>query len=225
MSSSGGTLVAIADPAPLVLLGLKSTLRRIAGVEIGVEAHSSQDLLAGLRLSFCRLVVTEFDLPGGNDGFALLDRMRRWYPTTSIVVLTSISNPMVCQRMLDRGAWAVVHKSDPVEEVARVCRGALAWTGRGGASGQEPALRAQDEAPSIAVSSPLTHTELDVLRWLVRGLSITEIARKTHRSVSTIGTHKANLMRKLGLRNMMGLLQYGQEQGLSTEVTATDLLG
>lgn len=224
MSSSGETLVAIADPAPLVLLGLKSALRRMAGVDIVVEAHNSQDLLAGLRVSFCRLVVTEFDLPGGNDGFALLDRMRRWYPTTSIVVLTSISNPMVRQRMLDRGAWGVVHKSDPVDEVARVCRAALAWTGRGSTNGQEPVLRQADDVPSTTTSSPLTHTELDVLRWLVRGLSITEIARKTHRSVSTIGTHKANLMRKLGLRNMMGLLQYGQEQGLSTEVTTTELL-
>ena len=60
----------------------------------------------------------------------------------------------------------------------------------------------------------LTHREDQILRLLVRGLSINQVAEQLVISNKTVSTHKARLMRKMDLRSNADLVRYGVQHGL-----------
>jgi DNA-binding CsgD family transcriptional regulator len=60
----------------------------------------------------------------------------------------------------------------------------------------------------------LSDRELDVLRRLVAGQRLTEIADALHLSVKTVSTHKTRIQEKLQLPTMAGLIRYGIDQGM-----------
>lgn len=63
-------------------------------------------------------------------------------------------------------------------------------------------------------TSPLTRRELEIARMLSQGLSSAEIARQLHISDLTVATHRKNILRKLGVSNTVGLVQYLVKTGL-----------
>ncbi|WP_134565807.1 helix-turn-helix domain-containing protein, partial [Pseudomonas aeruginosa] len=63
--------------------------------------------------------------------------------------------------------------------------------------------------PQRHTGKPLSPTEVDILRRLARGDTVSEIAQRTMRSVSTISTHKKNAMVKIGLNSDAELIALG----------------
>jgi DNA-binding NarL/FixJ family response regulator len=63
-------------------------------------------------------------------------------------------------------------------------------------------------------SEPITEREREVLRLVAEGLSTKEIAARLDISARTVESHRANLMRKLGLRSVARLTQYALREGL-----------
>ena len=107
-------------------------------------------------------------------------------------------------------------KQSPHGELFRAIRAA--------ASGKQyidPALTHHLAAPFVAQERKraaqalpaITDREEEVLRWVSKGYSNKEIAAKLDVSTKTIEVHKANAMRKLGLRGRIELLQYALHQG------------
>ncbi len=65
-----------------------------------------------------------------------------------------------------------------------------------------------------AIPVELSLKEIEVVRLLANGMSVTQVASYLHRSVKTISTQKTNAMQKLGLKNDSELFHYAQQQGL-----------
>lgn len=66
----------------------------------------------------------------------------------------------------------------------------------------------------VARHARLSERELQVLKHIVRGRRLTEIAAELHLSVKTISTHKARILDKLHLSTTAALIRYGMENGL-----------
>ncbi|SFS00861.1 two component transcriptional regulator, LuxR family [Dyella sp. OK004] len=207
--------IIISDDHPVVLMGLKASLQsygdrfRVVG-----EARNGKELIQLLAQESCDLLITDFSMPGdppAEDGLAMLSRLRESYPQLPILVLTMLSNPALVQGMLATGVRGVVDKMSMTKELMLAID-----VIRAGRTYLSERTRKQIESVSIAGEevSTLSPREAEVVRFLAQGLTVSEIARRTERSVKTVSQQKRDAMRKLGLDGDKQLFEYARSSGL-----------
>lgn len=213
--------IVIADDHPVVLIGLRALLEQGENDYVVVgEAHSGKALLDLLARCPCDLVITDFSMPtegGAADGLYLIRSIRRQYPNLPILILTMLNNLALIRGMLDAGARAVVEKTAMTRELVSAIR-TISSHGqvyvsdelrrRLGVHGPVGHFRASDTIPALSVR------EAEIMRLLARGLTVTEIARMTNRSIKTVSQQKHDAMRKLGITTDNELFEYMRSHGL-----------
>jgi two-component system, NarL family, captular synthesis response regulator RcsB len=218
-----GVLVVIADGHEVVRIGLRAVLQRGGeGYEVAGEASSGSELLKLLAHTPCDVAIVDFQMPAeasGMDGVLLLRELRRRYPRLRIVVLTMLRNIAIFRTMYQEGADAVVEKAVVVQELFTALRTVRA--GRTYMSRQVRAKLMEHSAPTGDASpahgkrvQALSVREAEVMRLLAQGLTVSEVARVTHRSVKTISLQKHSAMTKLGIANDQQLFDYVRTSGL-----------
>jgi two-component system response regulator NreC len=195
--------------------GLKVLIDREADFVVAGEAADGAQAIERGRLPDVDVVVMDLSMPGVS-GLVATRKLKELRPDLPIVVLTRHADETFLQELLRAQASAYVLKQSPHAELFRAIRAA--------ASGQQyvdPALTHHLAAPFVAQERKraarglpaVTDREGEVLRWVSRGYSNKEIAGKLDVTTKTIEVHKANGMRKLGLRGRIELLQYALHQG------------
>lgn len=191
--------VVVVDDHPLVLLGVSSLLEGCPNVAALFTATNSSELFTMLNGTRIDAVITDFSMPGGTygDGLKMLRRLRQHYPEIKILVLTTLDHPGLIAAIARIPVDGIVQKSGGLKElpeaITRVMRGHRYF-------GDRVRERFDDAGMDVdtACGPPLTPKELEVLRMLFGGNSVTEIAKLTHRSAKTISNQKQSAMRKLG---------------------------
>lgn len=205
--------IVIADDHPVVLMGLRLALQnQSARFEIVGEAANGKALAEILASVPCDLLVTDFSMsddPGSDDGLVMLASLHERYPNLPIIVLTRLHNPALVQGMLSAGARAVVDKMSLTRELMAAITSVSA--GRIFLSENTKKLLLEHGS---AGSRALSIREADVVRMFAQGLTVTEIAHSTGRSIRTISQQKRDAMRKLGLSGDKELHEYARTTGL-----------
>ncbi|SPZ05023.1 DNA-binding capsular synthesis response regulator RcsB [Klebsiella pneumoniae] len=147
------------------------------------------------------ILITELGLPGqrSRDGIHLVEWLTRHCPQMKVMVYSVFSAPLLAKAVLRSGASAYISKRSPLETL----KAALECMALG-QTFLDPGLH-----PQRHTGKPLSPTEVDILRRLARGDTVSEIAQRTMRSVSTISTHKKNAMVKIGLNSDAELIALG----------------
>ena len=207
--------IIISDDHPVVLKGLKTWLQDYGNrLEVVGEARNGAELMSLLGRVPCDLLITDFSMPSEDaeeDGLSLIHRLRESYPELPILVLTMLSNPALVQSMMAAGVQSVVDKMAMTKELmlaidmARAGRTYLSIRMRQQIGS---AVRPGDDA------LPISPREGEVIRFLAQGLTVSEVARRTGRSVKTISQQKRDAMRKLGLDSDKQLFDYARSAGL-----------
>lgn len=177
--------VVIGDDHGLVRSGVRALL--VAhGMDVVGEAADGRGLVSLVRAERPDVALVDIAMPS-LDGFEATRRIARALPGTGIVMLTMHNDERFVERARRAGAAAYVLKDADVEEL-------VATVVRVGAGERllERAAESSDDA--------LTAREREVLRLVVEGKKNVEIAQIMHRSVHTVRSHRAHLMRKLGIR-------------------------
>jgi two-component system capsular synthesis response regulator RcsB len=209
----------------VVLLGIKALLQELAGtLQVVGEAGSSRELLDLLSTCECDLLVTDYSMPdaeGAVDGMQWLDHLRRRHPELPVIVLTMIENPALMRGMLGIGIGGLVSKAAMGSELLLAIHAVMARRIYLGKRVREVLEAVAPDGPADgAVSTeghePLSRREAEVLRLYAAGISVTQIAERTHRSVKTISQQKNDAMRKLGLQTNRQLYEYAHSHGLLT---------
>ena len=202
--------VLIADDHPIVLLGLRHVLGQDADYELVGEAAHARQLLDMMREHHPDVVITDYDMPGDTvrgDGLRLIDYLVRSFPATKIVVLTVVSSPVILSRLYELGVSGVLSKIGDMGEI----RSALHIIRSGRIYRREQPLGPAPEVESRTAAeriSQLSSKELEVLRHLMSGLSVTTTAEALKRSVKTISAQKISAMHKLGVNTDHELVMF-----------------
>jgi len=157
------------------------------------------------------LVVLDVALPD-RDGLDLLVELRRRWPKVPVLVLSALPEDAFAPRALRLGAAGFVAKGSSGEELLAAVRLALA-----GRRYITPTLAQQLEVPGAESPDPreiLSRRELEVARYVARGLTVREIAGRLGLSEKTIGTFRKRIGRKLGVSSNVELTRYAIEHGL-----------
>ncbi|AZN35907.1 response regulator transcription factor [Iodobacter ciconiae] len=204
--------VIIADDHPLIIFAVTKVLENVKEVQLAGSASSASGLLQLLQQVSCDVLLCDysFDKEGELDGLQLIKQIQDLYPQIKIVVLTAHHDVAIALRILSLKVAGFISKSAGefsglpfvIEQVQM------------GKSYIDPVTldaltlhQLNNGKSSESLSEiPLSEREEEVLRLFASGMSITEIALHTKRSVKTISAQKKNAMIKLGVGNVVELL-------------------
>lgn len=205
--------ILLADDHPVVRRGLRQLLQEHQGFDVVAEVSTGQEALAYTRAHECDVVVLDISMPGMN-GLETLKQLHGERPLLPILMLSIYPSEQFAIRSFRAGAAGYLCKEaspdELVEAVGKVYGG-------GRYVSPEFANRLVIESsdrPGRLGHERLSDREFQVLRALAAGRTVSEVARQLRLSVKTISTHRANLLRKLGLRTTADLIKYALEQGL-----------
>jgi len=205
--------VLIADDHALVRAGIRALAERIEGVEVVAETGNGRDalrLIADLRP---RIVLLDLTMPELN-GFEVLDRIRGNFPEISIIVLTVHEAEAYALRALKLGAMGYLPKSAASTElelaIATVLEGEKYVSPELSRRTFLDHARESDTSRSV----DLTPRQIEVLRMIADGKSTKDIARALNISVKTVESHRAQLMDRLNIHDVAGLVRHAIKRGL-----------
>ncbi|PVY20203.1 LuxR family two component transcriptional regulator [Paraburkholderia silvatlantica] len=177
----------------------------------GIEAHR----LA--RETLPDLILMDLTMPGGS-GFEAITAIKRECPRIRIIVLTVHWSEDHVREAFAAGADGYVVKDASFDQLVREMRFVMqghstAGAGRisGGTHGSQ-----EDIAYRAQLWNALTGRERTVLRLVVEGRTNRQVGECLSLSPKTIEKHRANLMRKLGIRNLNGLVRLAIDMGVLT---------
>ncbi|KAB0686166.1 response regulator transcription factor [Burkholderia territorii] len=203
--------VVIADDHPAVLFGLQQILETVDTFRLVGVCQNSTELIATLRRTPCDVVLSDYTMPPGEygDGLALFGYLQRHFPDVGLVVFTMMSNPVVIRSLIAQGVSSVLSKADPIGHIITAIHASYA-------SGKytSPSISALLANAQLAAPGPmhdLSPREAEVLRLLVSGQSVANIARHLRRSKQTVSTQKRSVMRKFGAATDMELIKFALE--------------
>ena len=150
-------------------------------------------------------------------GLEVARQVVRRTPRTRIVFLSMHANEAYVVEALRAGATAYVLKESGANELVQAVRAAAAGRRYLSPSISEQALKEYLRKTEKSGPDPLrtlTPREREVLHLTAEGRSSAEIAERLFISARTVETHRANLMRKLGVRNQKELIRFAAQHGI-----------
>lgn len=200
------TLV-LADDHQLVRKGFVSLLEAIETVKVVGEAANGREVLEIFRRDGrADLALLDYEMPVLN-GLETLEQLKRDYFGVKVIILTMVHAKEVIQSAIEKGADGFLFKNTSVEEldeaIRRVMRGEKYFSG-------EVTLALVKSAPLVsnAALDSLTERELEILKLVAQGLSSAEIGTQLYISPRTVDTHRNNLIQKLDVRGIAGLVHF-----------------
>jgi DNA-binding NarL/FixJ family response regulator len=205
--------VLIVDDHPVVRYGLLQMLSNEPDFEVCGEAASAQEALALVDQHKPDIAVVDISLKGTN-GIELVKQIHAMRPEARILVSSMHDEKLFAERALRAGANGYINKQVAITEmvgaIRRVLSGKVYLSPPMTERMVERAARFDSDA-SRSVIQRLSDRELEVFSLLGDGMSTREVALRLNLSVKTIETHRAQIKRKLGLRNSTELIQRAVE--------------
>jgi two-component system, NarL family, invasion response regulator UvrY len=168
------------------------------------------------RRSRWDVALLDIAMPGGT-GLDLLKQLKREQPALPVLVLSMYPEEQYALRVLKAGACGYLTKESAPDQLLAAVQAA-----RRGQRYASPAIVGRlvaalsvekDESPQ----KNLSDREFEILRRIARGDGVSRIAQSLSLSVSTVGTYRARLLRKLGLHHTAELVAYAVRHGLADE--------
>ena len=205
----------LVDDHGLVRSGIRALIEQMPGVSVVGEAGDGPDalrLVADLRPE---LALVNISMPGLN-GIELTRQMREQHPRTRVILLSLHADSEYVRRAFSVGAAGYVVKTAARAEldlaIRAVARGGV-WLDPSISKAVVDAL-VRGEAPPEPFEL-LTPRQREVLQLVAEGHSTKEIADRLGLSVKTVETHRALLMRRLGVDSIAGLVRAAIRLGIS----------
>lgn len=211
--------VFITDDHEIYLEGLALLLGRQEGIEVIGTATSGKELLScvqkGLDADILLLDVYLPDMPEEE----VVQQIRSSYPDLRIVYLTLLRGTRYVHKLTKYNIQGYILKNASLDELL----GALRSVHEGGRYFSKDIHigdRDEDFRNTITIEDRqideiLSRRELEVLRLICKEYSNAEIAEKLFLSVSTVETHRKNLIAKLGVNNTVGLVKFALRNNLT----------
>jgi DNA-binding NarL/FixJ family response regulator len=213
-SSTLAIRVVLADDHALVRAGMRSLLNGMAQVQVVGEAASGEEALELAGSERPDVVLMDIAMKGMS-GLEAAARMREQHAAVRVVILSMHAGEEYVLQALRAGAVGYLLKDAATGELELALRSVMR-----GESWFSPAVSRQvvegyvQRVGGEAAAEVLTARQREVLRLVAGGKSTKEIAYDLTLSVKTVETHRAQIMERLGIRDVAGLVRYALRTGL-----------
>jgi DNA-binding NarL/FixJ family response regulator len=208
---------------------LSVALNRVRGLTVAGEFGDGRSGLDYCLREKPGLLVVDLFLPGMH-GLEVVREVRAKLPATRILVLTGHPDGDLPARLVAQGVHGFVDKAEPIsyvlQAVETVMTGGMFFatnvppkttTTANSLSSlphTPPQVKTGPAAPSVAAVQALSAREIEVVRLVAEGFSSKEVAVRLNLSVRTVEKHRANIMEKIGVREVASLVRWCVQSGL-----------
>lgn len=207
--------VLLVDDHNLMLDGLSAMLATKEGVQVVGRAEDGRKALDLVKIMEPHVVMMDMDMPVLN-GLEASKIIIREFPSVRVIMLTMHHEPGLVKKVKEYGLHGFLMKTtdgtDMVQAIRLVAAGGMAFPADDVISGMGNSHSASTEDQHLL--SELTEREIEILKCIAKGLSNKEIGDLLHISHRTVDTHRTNLARKLGAKNIAGLVHFAFRNGL-----------
>ena len=201
--------VLVADDHTIVREGLKQILTKSGDLQVAGEAANGNDVLRMVRERAWDVLVTDMSMPGRN-GLELIKLVKAAQPKLPVLVLSMYGEEQFAVRAIRAGASGYLNKESASDQLVAAIR-KIAGGGVYVSPAVAEALLRTVRDGNTASRQPheqLSDRELQVLQWIAKGHSVTEIGRQLNLSPKTVSTHKSRILEKMNMTNQAELIRY-----------------
>ncbi len=207
--------VLLADDHTIMRAGLRELLDRIEGVNVIGEASDGQETLDLVGLQLPDVVVLDISMPRLN-GLEAAERIRKSFENVRVIILSMFGTEEYVMAALRAGASGYLLKDAAVSELEVAIRAAAA-----GEMYLSPAISKQvvdqflgRDHQDVHPLKILTNRQREVLQLIVESNTAKEIAILLGLSVKTVESHRADIMTRLDIHDVPGLVRFAMRMGL-----------
>jgi len=201
----------VVDDHPILRGGIVSLLEKAENIEVTCEARNGAEAIKCIEKGIPDVVLMDINMDGKLDVTTTETITQRW-PEIKVLAFSMHEEVLVIRRMLKAGASGYILKNAGHQEVLL----AIETVMNGGSYyGQEvldimtQSITSDEEDDEVVLSN----REKQVLHFVAKEYTNQEIAEKIKISLRTVETHKRNLIKKLRVKNVVGLVRFALEQG------------
>ena len=202
--------VLLVDDHQIIIDGLKSLLKNSDEIVVVAEANNGRDALRILDILEIDVVLIDIDMPVLNGIDTLKEITNRGY-AAKVIILSMHNEAGMIKSLISIGANGYLLKSCAQDElinaISKVASGQSCFS-------TEVTLSLLNPVQSNQPTESLTERETEIIKLIAEGFSNKEIGSKLFISHRTVDTHRTNLMKKLDVGNIAGLISYAIRNGI-----------
>ncbi|TDE17235.1 response regulator [Dyadobacter psychrotolerans] len=203
--------VLIVDDHQIILDSLSLLISTIPQVEIVGKLNESRSVADFLEVYPVDILITDFTMPYLT-GIDLTLQLRPLYPKLKILMLTVSEDAETIRQAFQAGITGYVMKKASRAELETALMTVASGTKYFSEAVMKELLNPNDGSLSTEVlpSEPVavTSRELEIIKLIAQEFSTSEIAEKLFISFGTVETHRHNILRKLNVKNSIGITKY-----------------
>ena len=207
--------IVIVDDHEIVREGLKTILQDDPDFEVVAESGSAEGIAQLARRTRPDVVLLDARLPGAS-GAEACRQLLAVDPDIAVLIVSTYSEDRLVEECVKAGAKGYVIKD--IQQLSLKASIRAVYGGGGAVSPVIAAkvldrLRTQEELASAEPASPLSQTQLEILRLIAAGFSNREIAGRVHLSENTVKSHIQEIFRKLDVGNRVQAALKASKEG------------
>jgi DNA-binding NarL/FixJ family response regulator len=212
----------LADDHLLVRNGIKSLLEEESYLHVVGEAANGKEALDLAKKIHPDLLIIDVRMPV-MDGIEAVSHLKNYAPDTKAIVLSMHDSEEYILKSIKAGASGYLLKDTGKAEFLKAIK--TIYQGGKYFSGDisnvivtnylENTVPKERPKPSIDNAAKLTRKEIEILHFILSGMTNTEISDRLGKSKRTIETHRFNLMKKMNVKNLIELSSKAKELGFS----------
>ncbi len=200
--------VFIVDDHYMVIEGIRSLLQQEKRIDWMGHATNAASCMGFLKQQQPDIILMDINLPDVN-GIDLCKQVKEMYPQVYVIGLSTFNQQSFIKKMMANGASGYVLKNATQQELLEALEAVN--KGKTYLSDEVAFTLKENEQEQVHV---LTRREKEVLELIAEGLTNTEIATRLFISVTTVDTHRKNLLAKLNARNTASLVRIAMQHQL-----------
>jgi two-component system response regulator DevR len=207
--------IMIVDDHEIVREGLKTILQDDPDFEVVAESGSAEGIAQLARRTRPDVVLLDARLPGAS-GAEACRQLLAVDPDIAVLIVSTYSEDRLVEECVKAGAKGYVIKD--IQQLSLKASIRAVYGGGGAVSPVIAAkvlnrLRTHEELASAEPASPLSQTQLEILRLIAAGFSNREIAGRVHLSENTVKSHIQEIFRKLDVGNRVQAALKASKEG------------
>jgi two-component system response regulator NreC len=205
--------VLLVDDHQIIIDGLKSLLKNNNEFLVAGEAGNGREALRILDLIEIDVVLMDIDMPVLN-GIDTLKEINRRRSGQKVIILSMHNEAGMIKSLIDLGASGYLLKNCSQEELITAIQKVAAGQSYFSTDVTLALLKPANSSNPEIRNELLTDRETEILKLIAAGYSNKEIGDKLFISHRTVDTHRTNLMKKLDVSNIAGLISYAIKNGI-----------
>jgi DNA-binding NarL/FixJ family response regulator len=212
-----GISILLVDDHALVRAGIRALLERLPEVTVIAEAKDGREAFRLIREQPPDLVLMDIAMPGLN-GIEATARITKEFPDVRVMVLSMYANDEYVREAIKAGAVGYLVKSAAAVELEKATKAVMRSEMYFSKQVSSHVIRGKAGQLSVERSliERLTPRQREIVQLIAERHSTKEIAQILNISVKTVETHRAQLMERLGIYDVPGLVRFAIRAGLAT---------